>query len=179
MNPSVSRCVTRSLRSDRSVRACRSYPLSPDAGARRGTYDAAYWSRNIRQTVRFAPAIDQLLRDGFGLFLEVGPHPALGVPVLAMAAQCKVEVVASASLRRGQPARSSMLGSLCELYEGGARVAWQQLAEPGARTVPLPAYPWQRRRHWLESPDASALAFHVTGQRYEDGRMMLRASATA
>jgi acyl transferase domain-containing protein len=129
--------------------------------------------------VRFAPAIDQLLRDGFGLFLEVGPHPALGVPVLAMAAQCKVEVVASASLRRGQPARSSMLGSLCELYEGGARVAWQQLAEPGARTVPLPAYPWQRRRHWLESPDASALAFHVTGQRYEDGRMMLRASATA
>ena len=83
-----------------------------------GDYDAAYWSRNIRQTVRFAPAIDQLLRDGFGLFLEVGPHPALGVPVLAMAAQCKVEVVASASLRRGQPARSSMLGSLCELYEG-------------------------------------------------------------
>ncbi len=72
-----------------------------------GDYDAAYWSRNIRQTVRFATAIDQLLRDGFGLFLEVGPHPALGVPGPSMAAQCKVEVVASASLRRGQPARGS------------------------------------------------------------------------
>ena len=41
------------------------------------TLDAAYWYRNLRQPVRFAPTIAQLLDDGASLFIEPSPHPVL------------------------------------------------------------------------------------------------------
>ena len=40
-------------------------------------FDAAYWGRNLRQTVRFTDAVSQLLEDGVSIFVELGPHPIL------------------------------------------------------------------------------------------------------
>lgn len=37
--------------------------------------DIAYWSRQLREPVRFATAIQTLLDDGIGAFLEIAPHP--------------------------------------------------------------------------------------------------------
>jgi acyl transferase domain-containing protein len=39
--------------------------------------DADYWSGNLRQPVLFEPAIRALLRDGYDVFIEVGPRPVL------------------------------------------------------------------------------------------------------
>src|SRR5262249_10227998 len=43
--------------------------------------DNGYWWRNVRETVRFGPAIDRLIDRGWRIFLEVGPHPALAAPI--------------------------------------------------------------------------------------------------
>ena len=41
--------------------------------------DAAYWFRNMRRPVRFADAVQKLLQDGHRFFVEVSPHPVLGL----------------------------------------------------------------------------------------------------
>ena len=129
-----------------------------------GDFNAAYWGRNVRETVRFAPAMAQLVDAGFRLFLEIGPHPALGSAMHDVAAAQGAPVTLAASLRRAQPARAALLGALGTLYEGGAAIDWPARAETQRRVVALPACPWQRQRHWLAAPDAAALAFSVTGR---------------
>ncbi|HZX43692.1 MAG TPA: acyltransferase domain-containing protein, partial [Myxococcaceae bacterium] len=39
--------------------------------------DAEHWFDNLRRTVLFEPAIEQLLREGRRTFVEVSPHPVL------------------------------------------------------------------------------------------------------
>ena len=34
----------------------------------------AYWYRNLRQPVQFAPAIGRLLDEGYRTFIEISPH---------------------------------------------------------------------------------------------------------
>lgn len=134
------------------------------ADASQGDHGAAYWGRNVRETVRFAPALAALFEAGFGAFLEIGPHPSLGSGILATAEALGRGAVVAASLRRAQPANLTLLSGLCTLYEAGAAIDWRALRQPGRRVLTLPAYPWQRQRHWIDAPDAGALALSVTGQ---------------
>ncbi|MED7953095.1 acyltransferase domain-containing protein, partial [Streptomyces sp. BE303] len=39
--------------------------------------DGGSWYRNLRQTVRFAEAVDTLAAEGFRAFVEVSAHPVL------------------------------------------------------------------------------------------------------
>ncbi len=138
-------------------------------------HDGAYWGRNVRETVRFATAIERLLEAGTTTFLEIGAHPALGAGIQATADAAPgavldttgnaARITIAASLRRSQPARAALLASLCALYEAGTEIDWRTARHDQARLVTaLPRYPWQRRRHWLDAPDAAALAFNVTGK---------------
>ena len=43
---------------------------------------AEYWWNQLRQPVRFAPAMASLIATGFNLFVEIGPHPVLGPYIL-------------------------------------------------------------------------------------------------
>lgn len=135
-----------------------------------GDYGAAYWGRNVREPVRFAPAVAQLLEAGLRSFLEIGPHPALGAGIVASAEGIGATVAIAASLRRQQPARAALLGSLGQLHEAGAAIHWAAQRDPQRRILALPAYPWQRARHWLEAPDPAALAFGVTGRDWQTTR---------
>lgn len=49
----------------------------PGAVAQGTELDAGYWWRNVREAVHFRAAVDRLLDDGYGVFLEIGPHPVL------------------------------------------------------------------------------------------------------
>jgi len=128
-------------------------------------FDAVYWGRNVRNAVRFAPGVAHLLDAGFRSFLEIGPHPSLGAGIVTSAGEREIEVTVAASLRRSQPARASLLVGLQALYEGGLAIDWSARSDPRRRVVSLPAYPWQRQRHWLDAPDPAALAFNVTGRK--------------
>ena len=132
-------------------------------------YDARYWARNVRQAVRFAPGITELLRAGFRCFVEIGPHPALGAGIAAAASELSADddVTVVSSLRRQQGGRAALLGSLGRLYEAGAAIDWSALADARSPVPALPGYPWQRRTHWLAPVDPAALMFNVTGHRLE------------
>ncbi len=112
--------------------------------------DAGYWARNLREPVQFARAVKAAIDDGYHVFLEVGPHPVL----LGSLQQCiragKEGGHAIPTLRRGQGERRELLSALGALYTAGAPVAWEQLHAGQRQCVPLPPYPFQRERYWLE-----------------------------
>ncbi len=115
--------------------------------------DPSYWARNLRDTVRFDPAIRKLLEDGAELFLELSPHPLLVPSIQETARAVRREVVALGSSRRGDPEQATLLGALGGLWARGWPVDFGRLFESG-RAVSLPLYPFQRERHWIGLAEA-------------------------
>ncbi len=115
-----------------------------------GSLDADYWVRNMRQPVLFAPAMERLLEDGYGTFLELSPHPVLAAPIRQTASHTGRSAATIASLRRQEDERSALMEAMGMLYAGGYPVEWGRLFPEGGRFVPPPAYPWQRERYWFE-----------------------------
>ena len=145
--------------SDLTVRAASVpvYSTVTGAQATEGDFDAVYWGRNIRQTVRFAAAIRSMLDAGINTFVELSPHPVLSSMVLKCAAASPQNVQLLPSLRQGQPEQFQMLRSLASLFAAGAQIDWEGVYPKGGRVVPLPLYPWQRKRFWLDESAPSKL----------------------
>ena len=115
------------------------------AAARGEEWGAVYWRRQARQPVLFADAVAALIGQGHRRFLEIGPHPVLSAAISGAGG------TVLASLRRDEPAPETLLRSLAALYVQGQPVDWRRFHGRGGRPVPLPAYPWQRERCWLDS----------------------------
>jgi acyl transferase domain-containing protein/NADPH:quinone reductase-like Zn-dependent oxidoreductase/acyl carrier protein len=109
--------------------------------------DAAYWVRNLRETVRFADATRALAADGFRAWAEISPHPVLTAAV----EETIPDAVVVGTLRRGEGGQRRMLLSLAELFTAGVPVSWAT-AVPAARLVDLPAYAFQHERFWPDAP---------------------------
>ncbi|MEV4728201.1 KR domain-containing protein, partial [Micromonospora humida] len=73
------------------------------------------------------------------------------------AADAGVEVAAVGSLRRGEGGLHRWLTSLGEAFARGVTVDWSPVLPARPRgEVPLPTYPFQRRRYWLNATGGSA-----------------------
>lgn len=110
---------------------------------------AAYWGRNLRQAVRFAPAVAQALQVDGRLFLEVGPHPVLCAELTAQMESAGYQGVAIPTLRRNKDDRAQILSALAALHVRGVPISWGADFPATAQVVPLPSYPWQRQRFWV------------------------------
>ncbi|MFJ1647792.1 type I polyketide synthase [Streptomyces sp. NPDC088258] len=112
--------------------------------------DAAYWYRNLRQTVRFDETVRVLLDEGFQVFVEVSAHPVLTMGIEQTADDHGTRATVLGTLRRHEGGPARFLTSLAEAYAAGADVDWREVfAAAGARRVDLPTYAFQRRRYWL------------------------------
>ena len=109
-----------------------------------------YWSLNLRKPVLFAAAISSLMEQGYKTFLEISPHPVLSGSIEDCLRQAGREGSVLASLRRHEGERAVMLSSLGSLYTSGYRIDWSRLYPNKERCVKLPAYPWQRKRFWID-----------------------------
>ncbi|MFJ5034114.1 type I polyketide synthase [Streptomyces sp. NPDC088560] len=121
--------------------------------------DAGYWYRNLRQTVRLKPAVDALIEEGHGAFLEMSPHPVLTVPVAETVEAAGSDAVVVGSLRRGEGGLERFYLSLGEAWTRGVGVDWAPVFEGlSPRRVELPTYAFQRSRYWLDLPRVEAVA---------------------
>jgi len=112
-------------------------------------FDAGYFARNMRQTVRFAQAIGAMSDAGCKVFLELSPHPVLGHSIVETLAPRGSKPVVLASLRRGRPERETLMQACAGLYAAGFDLDWKQVQPGGGSVTNLPGYSWQRRRHWI------------------------------
>ncbi|WP_442812034.1 type I polyketide synthase [Streptomyces sp. NBC_01803] len=118
--------------------------------------DADYWYRNLRRTVRFEQVTRALVGDGHGSLIELSPHPVLTVGMQETLHAMGSPAVALGTLRREEGGLDRFLRSTAEAHVNGVAVDWRAVfAGTGARTVPLPTYPFQRRRFWLDAPPAA------------------------
>lgn len=109
---------------------------------------ASYWAQNLRQPVLFGPVIAQLLNDGETAFLELSPHPVLLGAVEGAARAAGSSAVAVGALHRAQDEAETLREAIGALWAAGVGVDWKRVA-PGQVTLPLPSYPWQRKRLWF------------------------------
>ncbi|SEM07181.1 Acyl transferase domain-containing protein [Stigmatella aurantiaca] len=120
--------------------------------------NAEYWTRNLRQPVAFWDAVQRLVQEGHGAFVEVSPHPVLAPALEEGLGSLGQHALAFSTAKRDEDERTAMLATLGGLYAAGQPIAFEHLGPEGASLADLPAYPWQRERFWLEAEDASARA---------------------
>ncbi|HJX29738.1 MAG TPA: condensation domain-containing protein, partial [Thermoanaerobaculia bacterium] len=122
--------------------------------------DPDYWVAHLLRPVRFGAAIAELWSDPARALLEVGPGQGLGSLALQHPEAPAADRVVVASLRGAWEKREDgdvLLGALGRLWLAGCRVDWAGF-HGGARRrrVPLPTYPFERRRYWVEGAGAAA-----------------------
>jgi amino acid adenylation domain-containing protein/non-ribosomal peptide synthase protein (TIGR01720 family) len=121
--------------------------------------DAEYWTRHLCRTVRFAEGMQELLRDRSRVLLEVGPGRTLGTFALGAGAG---ETSVLASLRHAYTRQSDvafLLETLGRLWMAGVKTDWAGFAAgERRRRVPLPTYPWERQRYWIDRQRSEAPA---------------------
>ncbi|WP_232661301.1 type I polyketide synthase [Pseudonocardia sp. TRM90224] len=123
--------------------------------------DPHYWGRHVREPVRFGACVATLLGsgpDGWAL-VEAGPGRTLtdlARRALGRGAPAPLSTLAPGTA--ADPARDveSALSALGELWMRGVSIDWSTVAAPTRRRIPLPTYPYQRKRHWFEPPARSA-----------------------
>ncbi|HEY0172382.1 MAG TPA: amino acid adenylation domain-containing protein [Pyrinomonadaceae bacterium] len=131
-----------------------------------------YWGRHLRQTVRFADGVRELLKGGGSALLEVGPGRALSTTVRPLAHEAGQVVVNSLGHPNDScPDEEFLTGALGKLWLAGVRVDWPGFyAGQSRRRVQLPTYPFERRRYWVEwqQPEAAARGRHRSARREPD-----------
>ncbi len=120
-----------------------------------------YWTRHLREPVRFYDSVAYLLGQGEHVFLELSPHPVMAPAITDTLAQAagRTQSAVIITLHRDRPDQESLATALAKLHNRGRSPSWSALY-PHARTVGLPTYPFEHRRYWLApapSGDASGL----------------------
>ena len=112
-----------------------------------------YWSKHLRRTVRFARGLQTLSQNRQVVLIEVGPGQNLSGLAAGQMDRESCSVISSLPHpRKPRSEVASMLEALGRLWIGGVDVDWQGFnLRQRCRRVPLPTYPFERRRYWIES----------------------------
>ena len=114
--------------------------------------DPAYWGRHFREAVRFSDGMKTLQADSDGFLLEIGPGDVLcGLARQNAGAERRTKIFPSLprSSEKGGDF-SAMLSTLGNLWVDGVAVDWNGFhANERRRRIPLPTYPFQRKRFWI------------------------------
>jgi amino acid adenylation domain-containing protein len=143
-------------------RVSRKEPRIPFLSGTTGTWitpqqatDPAYWGRHLREPIRFASALTVLAGSLDGVLLEVGPGNTLATMARRQLGEAGgVAVLTSLPHPRERAVdRDTVAEALGKLWLHGVQVDWAAL-RGGARRVPLPTYPFERQRYWIEAQAA-------------------------
>jgi non-ribosomal peptide synthase protein (TIGR01720 family) len=123
--------------------------------------DPAYWSRHLRQTVRFSEGVSTLAGRAELVLLEVGPGNTLQKLTQQHPGRARGQATV-ASMQHAQEAGDDeevLLRALGHLWMIGVTVDWRAFYGDERRLrVSLPTYPFERQRFWLEVGEAVASA---------------------
>jgi acyl transferase domain-containing protein len=144
--------------------------------------DPTYWIRNMCGTVRFSPAVANLLTNNassspkhrttsrkalvkFDALIEVGPHSALKAPLVQIMervdSKLRSQLVYTSLLVRNEDAVTTAIRAAGTLWGSGIRIsldmvnrdAIAELKSASQALVDLPSYQWNHdKTFWHESP---------------------------
>ncbi|MEU8627111.1 SDR family NAD(P)-dependent oxidoreductase [Streptomyces sp. NPDC048669] len=118
-----------------------------DAG---DAFDADYWYRNLRETVRFDEAVTALVRRDCTTLLEVSPHPVVTTGAQETVDALGTDTTVAHTLRRDEGGPEQLVHALAQLYVKGVRPDWSALW-PGARRTDLPTTTFVNESYWMSA----------------------------
>lgn len=116
--------------------------------------DPEYWVKHLRQSVRFADGLTQLLAHPDWILLEVGPGRTLSTLANRHPGKEKTQEVLNSlpNADEQQAADEYIITALGRLWLKGARINWNKFYRfEERRRVSLPTYPFERQRYWFEN----------------------------
>ena len=113
-----------------------------------------YWGRQMLERVQWWRGVEEVLKGGAGVLLEVGPGESLTSVVKEGVRGRDVTVLSTLRGKRAGvdgPERE-MVASLGEMWVRGVGVKWGGMyAGEARRRVELPTYEFERERYWVEA----------------------------
>ncbi|MGA9994163.1 MAG: beta-ketoacyl synthase N-terminal-like domain-containing protein [Pyrinomonadaceae bacterium] len=123
--------------------------------------DPDYWSRQLREPVRFSSGVAALLKEPGRILLEVGPGQTLTALARQQQNGATGRLVLSSlpRLHDSKSDASHLLETLGQLWAAGTKVDWATFySRQHRRRIPLPTYPFERQRYWIDAqPQTSAV----------------------
>jgi acyl transferase domain-containing protein len=119
-----------------------------------------FWVRQLTRPALVKQALDAVLSGGDRVLVEVGPGRTLTTlarshPQVRAKRHLAVPTLPNGP-SKGATERTSFLHALARMWTLGTEVNWSALSATGPRErVPLPGYPYQRERYWIERDSPS------------------------
>ncbi|MEM9161536.1 MAG: beta-ketoacyl synthase N-terminal-like domain-containing protein, partial [Cyanobacteria bacterium P01_F01_bin.4] len=115
----------------------------------------AYWGQQARQTVRFSEGVTELLQLADPVLLEVGPGRTLTTltrqHLAAAAPSSTIHSLPHPKAATEEDADiKQLLTAAGQLWSTGISIDWQVFQTEHRRRIPLPTYPFERQRYWVD-----------------------------
>ncbi|WP_051342965.1 type I polyketide synthase [Pseudonocardia spinosispora] len=117
--------------------------------------DAESWVRHSIGPVDFEAALRTAAGRARPAFLEVGPGRALARAAKSVFGDETPSAATLPGPRHG--ALAALFDALGALWCAGVDVTMAGTRPSGARLIPLPGHPWNRKRYWMDPPGAPAV----------------------
>ncbi|MFE1775921.1 type I polyketide synthase [Streptomyces sp. NPDC059008] len=138
-------------------------PLVSNVTGRPATADELgspeYWTRHIREAVRYHDGVRLLRSEGVTSYLELGPGGLTAMTRESLAADGgRPGAAVVPLLRDGRPEDRTVAAALAEAFVRGAAVDFTPLTGSFGARVELPTYAFQRRPYWIGGADEAHTA---------------------
>lgn len=123
--------------------------------------DPHYWGRQIRSRIDFSGGINQLIKEDYHVFIEIGPGNTLSTfcsntfnsPDMPWKNEGK-KITVCTSVRHSKADgndNAHLLSALATLWKKGLNVEWNRLYKNEKQLrVPLPLYQFDEKQYWIE-----------------------------
>lgn len=119
--------------------------------------DPAYWAKQLRQPVDFAGGLETLLKEPDLILLEIGPGRTLSMLATPYARQQQTVLWSLPHPHEAQSDVAFLLAMLGKFWAAGGSVDWSGFyAQEQRHRLPLPTYPFERKRYWIEAVHTAA-----------------------
>jgi len=115
-----------------------------------------YWGEHLCSTVRFSDGLKELLKQENAIFIEIGPGRILGMMVRIHADKKPGHMILNTVKHPQENVADDyfLLEKLGQLWQQGQAIDWAGFyGEEKRRRVPLPGYPFEGKRYWLDQKD--------------------------
>ncbi|NIM15012.1 MAG: amino acid adenylation domain-containing protein [Candidatus Aminicenantes bacterium] len=114
-----------------------------------------YWTKHLRETVRFAGGVKELVKEPGAIFIEIGPGQDLSALVVRYLEDSPEPDQHVINLVRHPRKKVSdqyyLLSKMGFLWLYGIKIDWAGFySEEKRRRNPLPTYPFEKEQYWLD-----------------------------
>ena len=122
-----------------------------------------YWVDQVSNAVQFSDGVKTLGKNKVANYLEIGPQAVLTRFVEQTITDEELQLLASVK-RKASNATEVILESLLHLYASGVSIDWNSFYKGQSYLkIPLPTYPFQRKRYWIDKVTPTTFIGTTTG----------------